>query len=121
MNNFLKLTRLLLVCGWLPCVTYVMAETDAGKATSDSATAKESASTPPDPPAPATPTPDKAASGETTAPPAGTIQLIPHSTGGAINLISAKPKLEEFGYKVSGSVGNFDYRNLTGHVNIPLG
>ena len=44
-----------------------------------------------------------------------------NSTGGAINLISAKPKLEEFGYKVSGSVGNFDYRNLTGHVNIPLG
>jgi outer membrane receptor protein involved in Fe transport len=44
-----------------------------------------------------------------------------NSTGGAINLIAAKPKLEEFGYKLSGSVGNFNYRNITGHVNIPLG
>ena len=44
-----------------------------------------------------------------------------NATGGAINFITRKPKLGEFGGKLQGSVGNYDYWRLKGSVNIPVG
>ena len=44
-----------------------------------------------------------------------------NATGGAINFITSKPKLGEFGGKVQGSVGNYDYFRFKGSVNIPIG
>ena len=44
-----------------------------------------------------------------------------NSTGGAINVITAKPKIGEFGGFVQGEYGNFNAYNVTAAVNVPLG
>ncbi len=44
-----------------------------------------------------------------------------NATGGAINFITRKPTLGEFGGKLQGSVGNRDYFRVKGSVNIPVG
>jgi len=43
-----------------------------------------------------------------------------NTTGGLINVITAKPT-DTFGGQVTGEVGNYDNRRLTGVVNLPLG
>ena len=44
-----------------------------------------------------------------------------NATGGAINLISAKPKLGEFRGYVNGEYGNFDAAKVSSAVNVPVG
>ena len=44
-----------------------------------------------------------------------------NSTGGAVNMITSRPSLEEFLGNVEGQYGNHDTRRLKGMVNIPLG
>lgn len=43
-----------------------------------------------------------------------------NATGGAINFITRRPAPGEFGGKLQGSIGNYDYFRLKGSVNIPL-
>lgn len=43
-----------------------------------------------------------------------------NATGGVINLISAKPKLNEFEGSIKGEVGNYNSRRMTGMLNIPI-
>lgn len=44
-----------------------------------------------------------------------------NSTGGAINVITAKPKIGQFSGFVQGEYGNFDAYNVTAAVNVPVG
>ena len=44
-----------------------------------------------------------------------------NTPGGAIKVVTRKPILGEFGGRLQATVGNFDTRELTGVVNIPLG
>jgi iron complex outermembrane receptor protein len=44
-----------------------------------------------------------------------------NATGGAINVISTKPKLGQFGASASAEYGNYDALRLDGAVNVPLG
>lgn len=44
-----------------------------------------------------------------------------NATGGAINVIPAKPKLDRFAVDLTGEYGNYDAKTLSGAVNIPLG
>jgi iron complex outermembrane receptor protein len=44
-----------------------------------------------------------------------------NATGGAINFITAKPKLGEFGAKAQLSLGNYDLRRFKVGVNVPVG
>ncbi|MCW0197376.1 TonB-dependent receptor [Sphingopyxis sp.] len=43
-----------------------------------------------------------------------------NATGGVINLISAKPKLDRFEGNIKGEVGNFNSRRMVGMLNIPI-
>lgn len=43
-----------------------------------------------------------------------------NSTGGAVNLISAKPDLEKFGFKQSLSTGNIGKFKSSTHINLPI-
>jgi len=43
-----------------------------------------------------------------------------NATGGVINLISAKPKLNKFEGSLKGEVGNFNSRRMVGMLNIPI-
>ncbi|MGV7120838.1 TonB-dependent receptor domain-containing protein [Sphingopyxis sp. 550A] len=43
-----------------------------------------------------------------------------NATGGVINLISAKPKLDRFEGNIKGEVGNYDSRRMSGMLNIPI-
>ena len=44
-----------------------------------------------------------------------------NATGGAINFITAKPRLGEFGAKAQLSLGNYDLRRFKVGVNVPVG
>ncbi|MDP3676268.1 MAG: TonB-dependent receptor [Novosphingobium sp.] len=44
-----------------------------------------------------------------------------NATGGAINFITRKPDLGEFGFKGQVSIGNYDIRKLKAAVNVPVG
>lgn len=44
-----------------------------------------------------------------------------NSTGGAINFITAAPKLDEFGFRQDFSVGNYDSFRSRTYVNLPVG
>lgn len=44
-----------------------------------------------------------------------------NATGGAINFITKKPDLGEFGFKGQATYGNYDNLRLKGAVNIPIG
>ncbi|RHW18181.1 TonB-dependent receptor [Sphingomonas gilva] len=43
-----------------------------------------------------------------------------NATGGVINLISAKPDLDEFEGSIKGEVGNFNSRRMVAMLNVPL-
>src|SRR3546814_8280272 len=43
-----------------------------------------------------------------------------NATGGVINLITAKPKLDRFEGSIKGEVGNYDSRRMTGMLNAPI-
>ncbi len=43
-----------------------------------------------------------------------------NATGGAVNLKTARPDLEEFYGDIEGQVGNFAHRRLKGAINIPI-
>ena len=43
-----------------------------------------------------------------------------NATGGVVNLISAKPKLNGFEGSIKGEVGNYNSRRLTGMLNVPI-
>ncbi len=43
-----------------------------------------------------------------------------NATGGVVNLISAKPKLNDFEGSLKGEVGNYDSRRMTAMLNIPI-
>ncbi|HEX2813642.1 MULTISPECIES: TonB-dependent receptor domain-containing protein [Sphingopyxis] len=43
-----------------------------------------------------------------------------NATGGVINLITAKPKLNKFEGSIKGEVGNYDSRRMVGMLNIPI-
>ena len=43
-----------------------------------------------------------------------------NATGGVINLISAKPKLDRFEGNIKGEVGNYNSRRMVGMLNIPI-
>ena len=43
-----------------------------------------------------------------------------NATAGVINLISAKPKLNQFEGSIKGEVGNYNSRRLVGMLNIPI-
>ncbi len=43
-----------------------------------------------------------------------------NSTGGAVNIITARPVLDEFSASVDAQFGNFAHRRIKGHVNVPL-
>ncbi|MBB5708412.1 outer membrane receptor protein involved in Fe transport [Sphingopyxis panaciterrulae] len=43
-----------------------------------------------------------------------------NATGGVINLITAKPKLNMFEGSIKGEVGNYNSRRMTGMLNIPI-
>jgi outer membrane receptor protein involved in Fe transport len=43
-----------------------------------------------------------------------------NATGGAVNIITAKPQLEDFGGDLEGTYGNYNFRELRAMVNIPL-
>jgi len=43
-----------------------------------------------------------------------------NATGGVINLISAKPKLDRFEGSIKGEVGNYDSRRMNAMLNIPI-
>src|SRR3546814_15550650 len=43
-----------------------------------------------------------------------------NATGGVINLITAKPKLDRFEGSIKGEVGNYDSRRMTGMLNVPI-
>lgn len=44
-----------------------------------------------------------------------------NSTGGVLNVITAKPDLGEFHGELGASVGNFNHRRMTGMLNVPMG
>ncbi len=44
-----------------------------------------------------------------------------NSTGGATNVNTVRPQLEEFEGYVQTGFGNYEYRNVAGALNIPLG
>lgn len=44
-----------------------------------------------------------------------------NATGGAINILPARPKLNEFGGTAIGSLGNYDAASLQAAINVPLG
>lgn len=44
-----------------------------------------------------------------------------NATGGAINVVTAKPQLGSFGGDLAASYGNFDAVKLTGAINVPIG
>lgn len=44
-----------------------------------------------------------------------------NATGGVVNVITAKPVLEEWQGNVKGTLGNFDTRKIRGMLNVPLG
>jgi iron complex outermembrane receptor protein len=43
-----------------------------------------------------------------------------NASGGALNVITAKPQLDKLGGFVEGQLGNYDLRGLTGAINVPL-
>ena len=43
-----------------------------------------------------------------------------NATSGVVNVISNKPKLNEFEAEIKGELGNYNAQRLRGHVNIPL-
>ncbi len=43
-----------------------------------------------------------------------------NATGGTINVITARPRLDEFEVSVDGQYGNFDHKRVKGHVNVPI-
>ncbi|QUM73674.1 TonB-dependent receptor domain-containing protein [Sphingopyxis granuli] len=43
-----------------------------------------------------------------------------NATGGVINLISAKPKLDRFAGSIKGEIGNYNSRRMVGMLNIPI-
>jgi len=43
-----------------------------------------------------------------------------NATGGVVNLISAKPKLDDFEGSIKGEVGNFNSRRMVGMLNVPI-
>jgi len=43
-----------------------------------------------------------------------------NATGGVINLITAKPKLNEFEGSIKGEVGNYNSKRLTAMLNVPI-
>ncbi len=43
-----------------------------------------------------------------------------NATAGVINVISAKPDLNEFSAEIKGEIGNYASQRLRGHVNVPL-
>ncbi len=43
-----------------------------------------------------------------------------NATGGVVNVITARPELEDFGFNVNAEYGNFDHIRVKGHVNIPI-
>lgn len=43
-----------------------------------------------------------------------------NATGGVINLISAKPKLNKFEGSIKGEVGNYNSRRMVGMLNVPI-
>jgi len=44
-----------------------------------------------------------------------------NSVGGAVNIISVAPDAGEFSGGIDGEFGNFDYRKVKGHINVPIG
>ncbi|MBR9794300.1 MAG: TonB-dependent receptor [Gammaproteobacteria bacterium] len=44
-----------------------------------------------------------------------------NATGGAVNIITNKPQLDEFSGNISADFGNYNAREFTGALNIPLG
>ncbi len=44
-----------------------------------------------------------------------------NATGGVVNMITARPKLGEFGAQVEAELGNFDSRRVKAMVNVPIG
>jgi outer membrane receptor protein involved in Fe transport len=42
------------------------------------------------------------------------------ATGGTVNIITAKPELDEFHTDLEGSYGNYDYKDVHGMVNVPI-
>jgi outer membrane receptor protein involved in Fe transport len=44
-----------------------------------------------------------------------------NATGGVLNVITAKPVLDEFNASTNVEVGDYDTRKLKGHVNLPMG
>ncbi len=43
-----------------------------------------------------------------------------NATAGVINLVTAKPDLDQFEGRVKGEVGNYDARRMSGFVNLPI-
>jgi outer membrane receptor protein involved in Fe transport len=43
-----------------------------------------------------------------------------NSTGGAVNMSTAKPKLDEMFGNIEGQYGEFDHKKVVAHVNIPV-
>jgi outer membrane receptor protein involved in Fe transport len=43
-----------------------------------------------------------------------------NATGGVINVVSAKPKLDRFEGMIKGEVGNYDSKRLVGMLNVPV-
>jgi len=44
-----------------------------------------------------------------------------NATGGVLNVITAKPELNEFNASTNVEIGDYDTRKLKGHVNLPMG
>lgn len=44
-----------------------------------------------------------------------------NATGGVVNIITAKPTMEDFNASITGELGNYNNKRAKGHVNIPLG
>jgi len=42
------------------------------------------------------------------------------ATGGTVNIITAKPDVDDFHANLEGSYGNYDYQEVKGMVNIPI-
>jgi outer membrane receptor protein involved in Fe transport len=43
-----------------------------------------------------------------------------NATGGVINVVSAKPKLDRFEGSIKGEVGNYDSKRMVGMLNVPI-
>ncbi|HVT25964.1 MAG TPA: TonB-dependent receptor [Rhizomicrobium sp.] len=43
-----------------------------------------------------------------------------NATGGVINVVSAKPKLDNFEGSIKGEVGNYDSKRMVGMLNVPI-